>query len=83
MEEDNNFKSLSCQNTFELKYQNLDLQETWRFVNENCTVVKLLFLKRWTCLSLCHKNKKRHLPKKLNVKKFIGIHMQATKISST
>ena len=58
-------KSLQCfalkttlinllKNTFELQYQNHDLQETWRFVNENCTVHKLLFLKKLTYLSLYH-----------------------------
>ena len=60
-----------------------DLQETWRFVNENLTVQAIIFQKKLTCVSLCQKDFKKHLLIKVSIKKFIWIHLQATKIAST
>ena len=57
----------------------------WRFVNGNCTVHKLLFLKKnLTCVSFGHKDLKKHFKlTRLNIKKNFWIHLETTKISST
>ena len=50
-------------NTFELKYHNHDLQETWKFVNETCTVHKLSFLEKTDlCLPLPQRFEKKTKP---------------------
>ena len=63
-------KLSSLKNTLELKYYHHDLHETWKFLNENYTVHKLLFLKKLTCVPLCHKDFKIHLLLKINIKIF-------------
>ena len=40
---------IPLKNTYQLKYQNHDLQETWRFVNENLTVQATIFQKKLAC----------------------------------
>ena len=50
---------IPLKNTFELKYQHHDLQETWRFINENRPVHKPLYLKKIDmCLPLPQRFKK-------------------------
>ena len=46
------------------------------------TVHMLLFLKKLTYVSLCYKDLKNHLLMKVNIKKFLKIHLQTTKIST-
>ena len=38
--------------------------ETWRFVNETCTVHKQLFQRKLTCVTLYHKDLKKYMLKK-------------------
>ena len=40
-------------------------------VNETCTVHRLLFLKKLTRVFFCHKDFKKHLLIKVNIKKMI------------
>ena len=61
---------IPLKNTYQLKYQNHDLQETWRFVNENLTVQAIIFQKILSCVSLCHKDFKKHLLIKVSIKNF-------------
>ena len=60
---------IPLENTYELKYSNNDLQETWRFVNENLTVQAIIFQIILSCVSFCHKDFEKHLLIKVSIKK--------------
>ena len=60
--------------TFELKYKNYELQETFRFVNKNFTDHELLFLKKLTFVVLTI-----NLIMKKVFKKYICIYLLITK----
>ena len=51
-------------------------------VNENLTVQAIISQENWPT-SLCHKDFKKHLLIKVNIKELIWIHLRTTKMAST